>query len=408
MTVQELNTLHTICELERTQLLTISAMSVKNPQKAGFLLTGNCSNFLYVEGSTAWLYDCPHFISPLYKADKCFDRLPIHYRETIMYVDPITRQTVNYATPIESGNNPQNIIELYPGADDGDFHVLTTDPLKREPPQMFKPTQIKTTTTPNTFTAQDAGIYSNAELDQFRNRVLFAKHSDNILQLLGNSLSYDFITMHNEQHSHTGSNPYNLLRIGLHDHLLKLLPLFNPNWFSQAFINLFGYPCYILTQCGIYSSTFLFIRDILTFLLRFYRTISIKNNLQSNTSILSSIAHGFFKIVTSEMVTDLNNTGKRKRIYTKHKITVSENDHILLSEKETQNQIKRYSDNDSPNLPPKYTSTISTFQSPKKTHPNNINDIKTPQNSQDYDALVQNVIASPESPANVFIKFNSF
>ena len=48
------------------------------------------------------------------------------------------------------------------------------------------------------------------------------------------------------------------------------------------------------------------------------------------------------------MVTDLNNTGKRKRIYTKHKITTSENDHTLLSEKETHNQIRRYSDNDSP------------------------------------------------------------
>ena len=42
MRVQELNTLHTVCELERTQLLTILAMSVKNPQLAGFLLTGNC------------------------------------------------------------------------------------------------------------------------------------------------------------------------------------------------------------------------------------------------------------------------------------------------------------------------------------------------------------------------------
>ena len=32
MTVQELNTLHTYCELERTQLLTILAMSVKTCQ----------------------------------------------------------------------------------------------------------------------------------------------------------------------------------------------------------------------------------------------------------------------------------------------------------------------------------------------------------------------------------------
>ena len=138
MTVQELNTLHTVCELvERTQLLTILAMSVKNPQLVGFLLTGNRSNFPKVEGSTAWLYDCPHFISPLYKADKCFDRIPIHYREIIMYVDPITRQTFNYATPTECESNPQKIIELDPDADDGDFFVITPDQLKREPQQMF-------------------------------------------------------------------------------------------------------------------------------------------------------------------------------------------------------------------------------------------------------------------------------
>ena len=62
MTVQEINTLHTVCELERTQLLAILAKLVKNPHLAGFLLTGNRSIFLYVEGSTAWLYDCPHFV----------------------------------------------------------------------------------------------------------------------------------------------------------------------------------------------------------------------------------------------------------------------------------------------------------------------------------------------------------
>ena len=272
---------------------------------------------------------------------------------------------------------------------------------------MFEPTQSKTIITPITLTAQDTGIYSNAELDQFWNRIFFAKHSDTTLQLLGKSLSYGFITAHNEQHSHTGSNPYNRLRIRLHDHLLNLLPLFNPDWFSQAFIKLFGYPCYVLTQCGIYFSTFLFVREVLIFLLKFYGTISIKYNLQSNISILSSIAHGFFNIVTLEIVTDLNNTGKRKRIYTKHKITTSENYNILLSDKATQKKMRRYSDSDSPHLLPKYTSKNSTLQSPKRTHPSNINDISSPQIAQDYDPIVQNVIALPESPAKVFMNFNS-
>ena len=54
MTVQERNTFHTTCELERNQLTKL-AMPVQNPQLADFFLTGNRSNFLYVEGSTAWL-----------------------------------------------------------------------------------------------------------------------------------------------------------------------------------------------------------------------------------------------------------------------------------------------------------------------------------------------------------------
>ena len=99
MTVLELNTLNTVCELERTQFLTILAVSGKNPQLAGVSLTQNRSNFLYVEGSTAWLYDCPHHLSPLYIAEKCYDKSPNNYLDTVKYVDPITRQTFDYATP---------------------------------------------------------------------------------------------------------------------------------------------------------------------------------------------------------------------------------------------------------------------------------------------------------------------
>ena len=124
MTVQELNTLQRICELERNKLLIILAMPVQNPQLAGFLLTGNRSNFLYVEGTTAWFYECPLFLSPLYEADRCFDCIPTHFKDTLMYVDPITRQTYDYATPITCDNNPKNIIELDPDSDDQDFYIL--------------------------------------------------------------------------------------------------------------------------------------------------------------------------------------------------------------------------------------------------------------------------------------------
>ena len=132
MTVQELKTLHTVSELERNQLLTILSMSVQNPQLAGFLLTGNRGNFSYVEGSTAWLNDCPHLLSPLYKADRCFDRIHMHFIDTLMYVDPITRQTYDYATPIACDNNPKNIIELDTDSDDQNFFLFLDQNLLNE------------------------------------------------------------------------------------------------------------------------------------------------------------------------------------------------------------------------------------------------------------------------------------
>ena len=111
-----------------------------------------------------------------------------------MYIDPITRQTNDYATPIACDNNPQNNIELDPVSDDQDFYILGPEPIKRKPPIRFTPPQVKTTIRPNTFTTQDAGIYSIAELDQFCNRILFSKHSDSTPQLLGKSLSYSFFS----------------------------------------------------------------------------------------------------------------------------------------------------------------------------------------------------------------------
>ena len=87
-TIAELNTLHHICELERTLFQTILAMSVKNPQLAGYLLNGIRSNLLYVEDSTTWTHDCPHFLPPVYEPDKCFDPIRIYYKNTVVYFDP--------------------------------------------------------------------------------------------------------------------------------------------------------------------------------------------------------------------------------------------------------------------------------------------------------------------------------
>ena len=144
---------------------------------------------------------------------------------------------------------------------------------------------------------------------------MFSKHSDSTRQLLGKTFSYSFISSNTPDFDTNSPHEklYNTLRFGLHDKFfLNLTPLFTPTWFSDAFIALFGYPCYILTQCGIYLSTFLFVQATLTLIIKLYKTISIKYNLKQNITVFNSIAHGFFNILTAQMVNDLRNTHHQK------------------------------------------------------------------------------------------------
>ena len=53
MSLSELETLYQLCELERTQILAV----LKIPY-AGYLLSGNRSNFLDYEGNILWFYTC--------------------------------------------------------------------------------------------------------------------------------------------------------------------------------------------------------------------------------------------------------------------------------------------------------------------------------------------------------------
>ena len=66
-----------------------------------------------------------------------------------MYVDPITRQTFEYASQIPCENNPQNVISLDPDTDQ--CYVLAPQPINKDPPLLFEPTQVQTVISPNIF-----------------------------------------------------------------------------------------------------------------------------------------------------------------------------------------------------------------------------------------------------------------
>ena len=64
---------------------------------------------------------------------------------TISYAE-ILNTITKYQIPCE--NNPQNVIALDPDTDQ--YFVLTPQPIQKDPPQLFEPTQIQTSISPNT------------------------------------------------------------------------------------------------------------------------------------------------------------------------------------------------------------------------------------------------------------------
>ena len=82
MSLSELETLHQLCELERTQILQSLALAVLKIPYAGYLSSGNRSNFLDYEGNILWYYTCTKKVSPLYVFEdkRCYKKIPIFYK----------------------------------------------------------------------------------------------------------------------------------------------------------------------------------------------------------------------------------------------------------------------------------------------------------------------------------------
>ena len=93
MSLSELETLHQLCELERTQILQPLALAVLKIPYAGYLLSGNRSKFIDYEGNSLWYYTCTKKVSPLYVFEdkRCYKRIPKFYKNKVHFVDTISK-----------------------------------------------------------------------------------------------------------------------------------------------------------------------------------------------------------------------------------------------------------------------------------------------------------------------------
>ena len=144
MSLSELETLHQLCELERSQTLQSLALAVLKIPFAGYLLSGNRSNFLDYEGKILWFYTCTKKVSPLYvfEEKRCYKRIPIFYKNKVHFVHPLSRRTYFWDTAVPCGSkNSHNVVQLNP--DEDKYYLLTPYPTLMKPLKKFSPESIR-------------------------------------------------------------------------------------------------------------------------------------------------------------------------------------------------------------------------------------------------------------------------
>ena len=120
----EIQLLKNLCEQERTHILIILMLSMENPRLAGYMLTRNRSLFLTTNGSFAGLYYYPLMRSPPHVMNQCYDKIPIFYKNAILFVDPITRQTYPDAQVQNCSDRIKNLFQ-FDMEDENSWFIIT-------------------------------------------------------------------------------------------------------------------------------------------------------------------------------------------------------------------------------------------------------------------------------------------
>ena len=175
---------------------------MENPSLAGYMLTGNLSMFLSADGSLAWLYHCPLMHSPPHVMNRCYDKIPIFYKNAIFFVDPITRQTYPDARVQNCSDRIKNLLQF--DMEDENSRFTNTPTLEhRKQPAAFGPKDVTPVSKRDFGGAGDDGIYTRAHLSELWDKILISAASRKALQKLSRELIVRNTAIHGpEQYSY--------------------------------------------------------------------------------------------------------------------------------------------------------------------------------------------------------------
>ena len=266
---------------------------MENPRLAGYMLTGNRSMFLSTDGSLAWLYHCPLMRSPPHVMNQCFDKVPIFYKNAILFVDPITRQTYPDAQVQNCSDWIKNLLQ-FDMEDENSRFTITPTLEHRKRPAVFGPKDVTPVSRRAFGGAGDAGIYTRAQLSELWDNILISAASRKALQKFSRELIVPNTAIHGpEQYS------YYAPRTDFYvDNMIS------PSFFKNQLMDTFGS---VPKFCGIYFSCFLFVTLIVDLRVMIMRHMEINRLTGASLGFGKTLVSASYKFFVTSILTSVFN-----------------------------------------------------------------------------------------------------
>ena len=143
------------------------------------MLTGNRSILLDTDGSVAWLYHCPKYLSLLRVLTKSYICIPIYHNDRTRFVDPITRQTFDFAEEISCSGGARNPFQLNMELPNSWYQIIP-EPVHFKTPKIFELTEFGHITQFANYDIQSAGLFTPGQLKDFWDNVIHNAASNSI------------------------------------------------------------------------------------------------------------------------------------------------------------------------------------------------------------------------------------
>lgn len=167
------------CQLEREVLKNTLSIASTQPDEFAFRYMEGPGYMAVVAGEVIHIVQCVPVEVKIQQSERCYNRMPIQRGNQTMYLTPRTHVITNYAAELPC-NTP--LLQQYKLGNT--WYKFLPKPIETMPPKILKPSTKMTWEYQNPANLATGGIYSEADLETMRGRIMFTMEQNVVMETM--------------------------------------------------------------------------------------------------------------------------------------------------------------------------------------------------------------------------------